>query len=721
MTDLSKSQATVVVVARNAEQTIGLCMASLQNQSCSPAEVILVDDGSTDQTVKIATRAFPGLRVISSPTRSISENRNVGWTSARTEFVAFMDADCEAPAHWLETLLTAAIRLDVAAVGGGNAPPIASSAHYDALAVMLASYVGSRGSLQGRAPEAEATVPHIPTLNVLYKREALERAGGFDPRFARMGEDEDLSRRLRDMGYSLKAIPDAVVIHHQRADLLSWAKNMYAYGKGRTWLIRRHPNAWSPVFLAPPLVLLFLPLYLACIAVVALVLCLKSGKPALWVRLFALLVMTHIPYGLGQIAGLFVKGDNPGAREKRCRVGMIALKNAGNKGDEAILCAVSERLEKFLSRPGMNLDPYLIAFGPSGLDTRPLPACKDARERVILDALAPASRARSVRPVALIPDALRSLVVFSGFQGIFISGGQWLHDLSLPKHVVVCSLFAIGRLFRTRTGVFCIGVGPLQRKLSRRLTRWALGRRSLVVTRDDASTKLLHDCGLHHAITAADPALLLATSPVSETGNRILISPCAWASFENLYAQDPAKIDQSFQNWAMLVTRLSEDGHELAMLPTMNPEDRAFAEQIARKTGRAINCIETEDLLPSQVQGHIAASSALISMRLHPVIFASNCDTRFVALNYAAKVRAFCKQAGYEDRVIELDDPCWADAVLQKLGQPPEDATEISSHRSAQIASLNSGYQMLEHWLSSLGKTRIPAHGKGPTQCESPL
>ncbi|MTI02418.1 glycosyltransferase [Roseibium sp. RKSG952] len=721
MTEPSQQQATVVVVARNAAKTISVCMRSLHQQNRAPSEVILVDDGSTDETVKLAIEAFPGLRVITSATRSISKNRNVGWRSASTEFVAFLDADCEAPAHWLENLLNAATRLDVAAVGGGNAPPAGQSAHYDALAIMLSSYVGSRGSLQGQIPMSEATVPHIPTLNVLYKREALERAGGFDPRFARMGEDEDFSRRLRDMGQSLVAIPDAVVVHHQRADLRSWAKNMYAYGKGRTWLIRRHPNAWSPVFLVPPLVLLVLPIYLICIAAVSLVLCIGDRKPALWLRLTALFAMTHLPYGLGQIAGLFISGDNPDARRKRRRVGMIALKNAGNKGDEAILCAVSERLEKFLSQPGNAVDPYLIAFGPSGIDTRPLPASKEARERVILDALAPASSSRAVQPLALIPDALRSLVVFSGFQGIFISGGQWLHDLSLPKHVVVCSLFAFGRLFRTRTGVFCIGVGPLQRGFSRRLTRLALGRRSLVITRDDASTKLLQDCGLNHASTAADPALLLPTSPVTASANRILISPCAWANFENLYELDQAKIDESFQNWTKLVTRLTEAGRELAMLPTMNPEDRAFAEQIVQKTGCDIECIETEELLPSQVQGHIAASSALISMRLHPVIFASNSSTPFVALNYAAKVRAFCKQAGYEDRVVELNDPCWADTVLQKLDQPTKDAVQISSIRSTQIAALNSGYQLLEQWLSGVGKTSIPAHGKGPTQCESPL
>lgn len=711
------SQISVVVVARNAEHVIKACMTSLAQQNLTPAQVILVDDGSTDATVEIANKAYPGLKVLSSPTRSISRNRNLGWEAAETEFVAFLDADCEAPAHWLETLLEAAEQNTAAAIGGGNVPPMGQSVHYDALAIMLDSVLGSRGSLQGKVPTAQAEVSHIPTLNVLYRKDALRSVGGFDPRFARMGEDEDLSRRLRDMGHTLIAIPNAVVVHHQRADLGSWAKNMFGYGKGRTWLIRRHPNAWSPVFLLPPLAVLVWPVYLICIAILSLVLATKAKRPELWLRLAGLLVATHLPYGLGQIFGLFRHGDNELSCTRRKRVGMIALKNAGNKGDEAIICSVSGRLTEMLSQSGRDIDPYLIAFGPSGLDVRPFPVDADAREKVILQMLAPAETSRSVRPFDLITDALRSIVVFSGFKGIFIAGGQWLHDLSLPKHIIVCSLFAFGRLFRTQTGVFCIGVGPLKRAMSRRLVRLGFGRKSLVVTRDDASTSLLHDCGLDHAVTASDPALLLPTSPVEAPKARILISPCAWANFENLYAQDQDQISSSLSNWSRLVAKLKSDGFDLAMLPTMNPEDRAFAEKIASSAGEDIECIATEHLPPSQIQGHIAASSALISMRLHPVIFASNCGTPFVALNYAAKVRAFCEKAECADRVVELNQIDWAQEVMRVLETQTTHPASVSAARSAQIDALTHGYELLDNWLSSFDSSPTPKQQEEPGSC----
>src|SRR4029453_6762541 len=105
---------------------------------------------------------------------------------------------------------------------------------------MMQTCAGSRGSLQGKLPASGRFVQHLPGLNVLYRTEALKLVGGYDPRFARMGEDEDPSHRLADLGFKLYATPDATVIHRQRDDLDSWARNMRAYGRGRTWLLRRH-------------------------------------------------------------------------------------------------------------------------------------------------------------------------------------------------------------------------------------------------------------------------------------------------------------------------------------------------------------------------------------------------------------------------------------------------------------------------------------------------
>ena len=684
---IEKLDITVVVVARNEARNIGACMSALARQTLAPSEVILVDDGSTDETVRLAREACPHLRVIESATRSIAINRNVGWHAADTPWIAFVDADCEAPENWLETLAAAQTRTGASAVGGGNVPPADDGAHYRALGAMLNTFAGSRGSTQGSVPTEERDTDHLPGLNVMYARDALETVGGFDPRFARMGEDEDLSTRIRDLGYRMVVTPGADVVHRQRPDLKSWARNMRNYGKGRSRLLRRHPNLWSPLFLVPPLMLFVLPLYLVAIGFYALWAALRAGDIGLWPRVWALFVATHVPYAIGQIEGAFEGGPK--------RIGLIALKNAGNKGDEAIAACVTSRLNTAAEQTDTDL--YLAGFGPSGLDVRPVPRTETARDRLILDLLSPATSARDVRPLHLLGLAWRSIVVFSRFHALVITGGQWVHDLSLGKHVVISGMFAFARVFGTRTGVFCVGVGPLKRKFSRWLVRRGFGPGALLVTRDAGSTALLHAAGRTQATTAADPALELATTEVEPMDADILISPCAWASFENIYKQNPAEIAASLENWTRLIDGLTAGGHRLAILPTMNPEDAAFAEKIVGE--RDIPIIDTIPLTPGQVQGHIAAASALISMRLHPVIFASNSGVPFVALNYAEKVSAFCDQAAMGERVIDLTEPNWADAALARLDAESLDAEAVRSARASALSRLDDAYDRLVAWL----------------------
>ena len=683
---------TVIVVARNEERNIGACIGSIAAQDYPAFTLILVDDGSTDRTVELARKAFPSIQVISSPTRSISRNRELGWRAAKSDFVAFLDADCEAPRHWLSSLVSAAVATGAAAVGGGNRPPSGETAHYDALALMLQTFVGSRDSIQGRLPKQGRFVGHLPGLNVMYRTDALRLVDGYDPRFARMGEDEDLSRRMTDVGLRLFVTPDATVIHRQRADLASWFRNMRAYGRGRTWLLRRHPNAVSPLFLLPPLIIALLPIYLPLIALYAGWLAVRSGRPDLFVRLFLLFVATHVAYGFGQVEGLFVHGDNELAATRPRRIALVALKNAGNKGDEAISSCVAGRL---IDNAGGE-DFYIAALGPSGFDVRPVPKGSRARDLMIADMLAPSGNSRGVGESSMraVP---RLLAVLTTFRGIVIAGGQWLHDLSLAKHIAVCGIFALARLFGTRTGVFCIGAGPLSRPISRRLLRLAFGQGSLMITRDEASTALLHQCGLKQAQTATDPAIGLQSESAPPIAASILISPCAWSSFENLYTQYDVEIEESLGSWRSVVRDLQQRGEKVAILPTMNPEDAEFAARIARGLD-GVEIIDTDSLIPAQIQGTIARAKALISMRLHPLIFASNAGTPFVAVSYAKKVRAFCEQAGAGSRVLSLDDPAWPRKAAELAGEGADEA-QFSAARAQQRQSLSNAYSQFFHWL----------------------
>jgi GT2 family glycosyltransferase len=247
--------------------------------------------------------------VIHNPRRAISAGRELGWRAARAPLVAFLDADCTAPPHWLARLVAAQERLAADAVGGGNRPPIGESRFYDALAIAIDSYVGAYHSVQGRRFATARPVEHLPGLNVLYRRAALDAVGGYDPRFAFMGEDADLSWKLRKKGMRLYYVPDAEVIHRQRPGFVPWLRRMFRYGEGRAALLRKHTVADRRppglYHVAPLLIPLMPGLHVPFVTLYGLYRGLRAGRPGLGLHVALVLWLTHLGYGAGEWVGLF--------------------------------------------------------------------------------------------------------------------------------------------------------------------------------------------------------------------------------------------------------------------------------------------------------------------------------------------------------------------------------------------------------------------------------
>jgi glycosyltransferase involved in cell wall biosynthesis len=164
-------------------ESIGSALA----QSHPHVEVIVVDDGSTDDTAAVAAR-HQGVRCLRQPNRGLAEARNAGLAASRGDFVVFLDAD--------DRLLPDAIAWGVRALEDRPAA---------ALAFGRARVVAADGSPMFTAP-AEPVPPDAyasllrsnpiwtPAL-ALFRRDALDRAGGFDPRL-NAAADYDLYLRI---------------------------------------------------------------------------------------------------------------------------------------------------------------------------------------------------------------------------------------------------------------------------------------------------------------------------------------------------------------------------------------------------------------------------------------------------------------------------------------------------------------------------------------------
>lgn len=93
---------SVVLPAYNEEKILARCLASLESQTITPYEIIVVDNNSTDATAQIAKDH--GVIVISEARQGIAWARDAGFHTASGDIIARMDADCIAPPEWIERI-----------------------------------------------------------------------------------------------------------------------------------------------------------------------------------------------------------------------------------------------------------------------------------------------------------------------------------------------------------------------------------------------------------------------------------------------------------------------------------------------------------------------------------------------------------------------------------------------------------------------------------------
>jgi len=183
---------SVVVPAYNAARFVGQAILSAQAQSLPPLEIIVVDDGSDDQTVAVVEREFPQVRLLTQSHRGVSAARNRGWRATRGALIAFLDADD----FFLPGKLAAQVRLLESNRRLGVA-------HSGWLIADEQGHVTRQVTPWVYAPDLDLAtwVLWKPVLlgAMVLRREWLERAGGFAEDLSQ-AEDVDLLLRLSCMG-----------------------------------------------------------------------------------------------------------------------------------------------------------------------------------------------------------------------------------------------------------------------------------------------------------------------------------------------------------------------------------------------------------------------------------------------------------------------------------------------------------------------------------------
>ncbi len=242
---------TVYTPCYNGARYLRRSLPALFAQTLPPAEILVVDDGSTDGSAELARELGRGapvpVRVLAQPAnRGLGAARNRAVREARTPLVAAVDADVVAEPGWLAALVA---ELDDPSVHGAGG---------DLRELYQQGLANRWRATHMRQSWGDARLEGVPFLygaNHVYRRETLLEVGLFDERCRTNGEDVDLGRRLLEKGRRLVYTP-AAVCHHLRRDTLPSLLDTYwrwrFYGNRRdlslAWTLKQNRGnfRWWP-------------------------------------------------------------------------------------------------------------------------------------------------------------------------------------------------------------------------------------------------------------------------------------------------------------------------------------------------------------------------------------------------------------------------------------------------------------------------------------------
>lgn len=232
---------SVVVCSYNGAQRIKSCLSSLLNLNYPDYEILVVDDGSTDNTSEVV-REYEAVRLIQTEHAGLSAGRNRGAREARGEIIAYTDDDCQPDSEWLHWLAHAFTKGGWDACGGPNLPPRSADMLHGADGMIDEVVVASAPGAPSHVLVSDNEAEHLPGCNLAVRKSVWQAVGGFRERYRIAGDDVDFCWRLQEAGLRLGFSAAAFVWHRRRTNLWGYFKQQYQYGKAEALLMRDHPD-----------------------------------------------------------------------------------------------------------------------------------------------------------------------------------------------------------------------------------------------------------------------------------------------------------------------------------------------------------------------------------------------------------------------------------------------------------------------------------------------
>ena len=270
---------SVIVPLYNRPDEIRELLESLTLQTRQDFEVIVVEDGSTEDAQDIVESFSDRLdvRYFWKENERQGFTRNFGFERANGEWLVVFDSDCLIPQRYFEVVGEFLDRNpDVDVFGGPDAAHVSFTNVQKAISHAMTSPLTTGGIRGGRR---NVGTYHPRSFNMGISRRAFEVSGGYA--ITVKGEDIEFSMRLIAHGLKSVLIPEAHVYHKRRTDFRQFRKQVEFFGRARVNIRRFFPGSLKPLHWMPTIFLMYVALMLPA----SMALSVWSGGSPVWTLL----------------------------------------------------------------------------------------------------------------------------------------------------------------------------------------------------------------------------------------------------------------------------------------------------------------------------------------------------------------------------------------------------------------------------------------------------
>jgi len=219
---------SVVIVNWNRKDDLRECLESIRNQTYKNIEIIVVDNHSTDGSIKIVRKEFPEVKLIVMPDSSYGacETFNIGFANATGEYIAILDDDVMLSPDWIEKI-----------VKKFETEPKDTAM----IATKIIDPLGLMWPSENNA-DKEFYCGNFIGAGAMIKREALEKTRYYPKEYFIYWNEEELAAQLLSKGYKIKYFPEVKTYHKGHRSQRMTKRRFYFFVRNRLWTFWMHES-----------------------------------------------------------------------------------------------------------------------------------------------------------------------------------------------------------------------------------------------------------------------------------------------------------------------------------------------------------------------------------------------------------------------------------------------------------------------------------------------